>query len=377
VSAAGANVGGHQTMVSAVAMYTHGLGGDSRVRHDDRVVGASLIIGPQRVIPVGLIALHNGDLVHSALDRQLRSDVIGDLDGIFLVAADRAHWNGLLDPSERRVLDSFSGDLGAAGSALDTLVARRIADRLVRRGALQYAAFTPSDANHVLGRQDTFDRSASLKAAELFARRRDRMGRAIALDGATISQLTIDTLVRRSAEAVLGAAFDRDSVPVGSIASPLVQRALDRSLATVHVSIGISIPLIGLGASAPSYYPAVAALLRTTAVVPEHADVANAVGAVVGRVRISRSCTISSPQPGRFVVHAGTPTVHGSLEAARAAAQHRLEIEVHADMVSAGAPAHETSVDWTDVTVEVGGSPMFVEGTLVITGSGRPDLSLA
>jgi N-methylhydantoinase A/oxoprolinase/acetone carboxylase beta subunit len=54
VSHEGATVGGHRTMVSAVAMHTHGLGGDSQVHHDDRAQGAVVIVGPRRVIPVSL-----------------------------------------------------------------------------------------------------------------------------------------------------------------------------------------------------------------------------------------------------------------------------------------------------------------------------------
>ena len=48
VSPDGATVGGHQTMVSAVAMHTHGLGGDSRVRHDERAAGACCRSGRAR-----------------------------------------------------------------------------------------------------------------------------------------------------------------------------------------------------------------------------------------------------------------------------------------------------------------------------------------
>ena len=375
VSAAGATVGGHQTMVSAVAMYTHGLGGDSRIRHDDRAVGAQLVIGPRRVIPVGLIALDDPALVHGALDRQLLADPPSDLDGLFIVADDRSAWVDRLDASERRVLESFEGRLGVASNALDTLVKRRVADRLVQRGALQYAAFTPSDANHVLGVQATFDADASRKAAQLFARRRDRLGRAIAPDAATIAAIAVDHLVRRSAEAVLAAAFDRDGLPAEAVSTALVQRSLDRSLSSVAMSVGVATPVIALGASAGAYYPRVAELLGTTAVVPMHADVANAIGAVVGRVRIALTCLVTSPEPGTYVVHAAVPSTHASLDQARRSARAHLSPLLDRDMAAAGAPTFETADDWTDVTVDVGGSPMFVEGTLMLTGSGRPELS--
>lgn len=128
---------------------------------------------------------------------------------------------------------------------------------------LQVAAFTPTDAAHVLGMQSTCDALAASKAADLFARRRDRLGKALATDGAVIAQLTID---RRPwcgvrAEAVLSATFVHDGLPADTVRQPVVQAALDRRYTTLDVSIGLHAPLVGLGASAPAYYPLVAALI--------------------------------------------------------------------------------------------------------------------
>ena len=375
VSPSGATVGGHQTMVSAVAMHTHGLGGDSQVRHDDRAVGAVVLIGPRRVMPVGLAAVDAPGIVHDALDRQLRSEMPGDLDGVFLIAEDRDAWADRLNAAERRVFDSFGGRVGVAATVLGTLVSRRVAARLVQRGALNYASFTPSDANHVLGHQHTFDAQASCKAADLMARRRDRLGRAIAADGAELSTAVIDRLVHRSAEAVLAAAFERDGLSADTVRAPLVQRALERSLSSIEVEVRLAGPLIAVGASAGSYYPAVGELLRTTTVVADHADVANAIGAVVGRVRISRSCTVSAPQQGQFVIHTADPGTYLDLADARAGAYAHLIAAVRADMVASGAPNHQVAERWDEVTVDVGGLSMFVEATLTVTGSGRPQLT--
>ncbi|MSX92767.1 MAG: hydantoinase/oxoprolinase family protein, partial [Actinobacteria bacterium] len=86
VSAEGATVGGHRTMVSAVAMHTHGLGGDSHVRHDERALGASLRLGPRKVVPVCQLAVDEPQLVHAMFDRQLQSTMPGEMDGILLIA---------------------------------------------------------------------------------------------------------------------------------------------------------------------------------------------------------------------------------------------------------------------------------------------------
>ena len=375
ISQDGATVGGHRTMVSAVAMHTHGLGGDSEVRHDDRMSGAVLLLGPRRVVPVSLLALDHPDDVHETLDRQLAADPPSDLDGVFVVLADRALADLVTDDAERRVMDAMRSTVMPALAVMSSLVHRRIVERLVRRGVLQLSSFTPTDANHVLGGQLTFDRDAATKVSTLFARRRDRLGKAIAGDARAVAELTIRTLVRRSAEAVLAAAFDHDGLPPATVASAAVQAALDGRLSVVRLPLGLHVPLIGLGASAPSYDPAVAALAGTESIIPHDGDVANAVGAVVGRVRIEHRCVITAQQ-GQFIVHAGAaPEVFTMLDSAVARAIEVAGALLHADMAAAGAPVFETSTDWNEVRVEVSGTPMFVEGELTLTGSGRPEVA--
>ena len=244
------------------------------------------------------------------------------------------------------------------------------------RGVLQIAAYTPTDAAHVLGIQTTYDAGAARKAAELFARNRDRTGRAIAPDADTIAAATIDTLVRRSAEAVLAAAFVHDGLSADTVQQPVVQAAIDRRLHSASISMGLSAPLVGLGASAPAYYPRVAAVLGAESRIPVHADVANAVGAVVGRVRLSVECLVSSPSQGQFLVHAGeSPSVFTDLLGARGFALAHLTEVLRRDMVAAGAPVFETREQWLETSAPVEGQEMFVEGRLVLTASGRPELA--
>ena len=371
----GATVGGHQTMVAAVAMHTIGLGGDSRVSHDERAKGGVLRLGPRRVVPVGLVAREHRAIVHQALDRQLAADPPSDLDGVFVIAHDRADAVQALEGSERRIVESMDADVVTAAHVMPSLAQRRIVERLIQRGVLQMAAFTPTDANHVVGRQHTIDGDASRKAAQLFARRRDRLGRSIAIDAMAVSELTIATLVRRSAEAVLAAAFDHDGLAADTVDSRPVQAALDGAQGAARITVSLPTPLVALGASAASYYPAVAELLRAELIVPTDADVANAIGAVVGRVRVTRTCTVTAPQPGVYIAHLGSEQrTTTTLDDARSAVTVHLTAEVRTEMIAAGASEFEMSLDWDETTIEVGGTPMFVEATLTATANGRPEV---
>jgi N-methylhydantoinase A/oxoprolinase/acetone carboxylase beta subunit len=382
ISQDGASVGGHRTMVSAVDMFTHGLGGDSHVRHDPRAAGASLHIGPRRVLPLCQLATREATFVHDTLQRQLRS-LPSELDGMIVVIDDPDRITTALSPNESDVIAQMPKGIAAVDTLARSMTTRRIIDRLVRRRVLTLSAFTPTDASHVIGLQSTFDSRAARAGAELLARQRDRLGRAIETDATAIAQLTIDRLVRLSAEAVLGAAFARDGLPDDTVNSAIVQRAIDRrSTATgaaaspaVTVQLGLAVPLIALGASASAYYPRVAEALGARAMVPEHAGVANAIGAVVGRVRITHQCIVSAPQQGQYIVHGGhAPALFVEHDQAVAYATETLQRLLDDEMTAAGATAFETSSTWTEQTVEVSGIEMFVEGTLTMTASGRPDV---
>lgn len=370
----GATVGGHRTMVAAVDMATHGLGGDSEVRHDDRAAGAVLLIGPRRIVPISALALTEPAAVLDMLERQLGADVPTDTDTLVLLRTEATH-RTLTDPAEQRLIAQLRGPLTPATGIVTSAAIRRVVDRLVRRGVLRVAGFTPTDAAHVLGMQDTYHRGAAELAAAVVARRRDRLGRALAPDARSLAELTVTTLQRRSAEAVLTAAFVHDGLSADEVARQVVQAGLDRRSTATRLDIGLAVPLVALGASAHAYYPGVADLLGTRLEVPEHAGVANAVGAVVGRVRLSRTCTISAPQAGQFLVHAGdTPSMHTQLTAALATAERELTERLAADMRAAGASEFEVTRQFDERTVDVDGMPFFVEGVLTMTASGRPDV---
>ncbi|MDP5349150.1 MAG: hydantoinase/oxoprolinase family protein, partial [Paracoccaceae bacterium] len=76
----GAQVGPYRTMVEAVAMRTHGLGGDSEVHIVSDGLDGGVTLGPRRLLPISLVGRDAPDVVHAALDTQLRSAVPGEHD---------------------------------------------------------------------------------------------------------------------------------------------------------------------------------------------------------------------------------------------------------------------------------------------------------
>jgi len=327
-------------------------------------------------MPVALLAAEHGAMVHDALDRQLAADRAGDLDGRFLIAPDPARPAGLT-AQELQILDALAAGPQPAGAVLRTRVLRTALKRLVARGLVIQCGLTPSDAAHLLGLHAGWDRAAAQKAARLFARQRGNDGRPVAEGPEPLARRIVEGLTRRSAELVLDAAFAEDGFEQAEPSrSFLARAALDRHDRLVRPRLSLTVPLVGLGASAPTYYPEVAALLGAQSVVPEHADVANAIGAVVGRVRIARSAAITCPAEGRFRAHlpAGAEDF-SSLHEARAAAEAALGAAARAGAAAAGAAQAHVSFAMEVRDAEVEGRRMLAEATVTATATGRPRLA--
>ncbi|MDW3220085.1 MAG: hydantoinase/oxoprolinase family protein [Acidimicrobiales bacterium] len=371
----GAIVGGHQTMVEAVLMHTHGIGGDSEVGLAERAVGAELTIGPRRLVPIVHTAMVDADLVERTLVRQRNADTPPtEWSGMFVAAAGRLP-TARLDRTEQAVADAIEDGPAPADALVDTRLQARALRRLVTRGLVRLSGFTPTDASHALGTQTTHAPELAVMAADLFAQRRDRYGNPVAAGAEALSVAVVDALTRQSAEALLQAALVRDGLSTDAVGSALVAAAFDGAASTARLDVGLAVPLIGLGAPAATYYPAIGALLGAAVTVPEHADVANAIGAVVGKVRIRRRITVTAPRRGIFRVHGrGDIETLYDLEAARDRATAVGEEIVRAEMAAAGAPDFEVETHWTEKSADIDGRPMFVEGAATVIGSGRPKL---
>jgi N-methylhydantoinase A/oxoprolinase/acetone carboxylase beta subunit len=201
----GARVGGWRTMVEAVGMTTHGLGGDSEVHLAAIGLRTRIELGPRRALPVSLLASSHSAVVHAALDRQLGSDRVGDLDGRFLAVHDQSRPAGLA-ATDIEILDALASGPQPADAVLRNRVLRTALKRLVARGLVIVAALTPSDAAHVLGIHSGWDAEAALKAARLFARQRGNDGKPVAAAPPPRAPRMVDTRIRRKAARVRGAA---------------------------------------------------------------------------------------------------------------------------------------------------------------------------
>ena len=375
----GATVGGFRTMVEAVAMRTFGLGGDSAVSLPDSGLARPIQLGPQRAIPVSLLAMEHGAMVADTLARQAKAALPGRLDARFALVSPEVE--GTPEGAPGRLLARLRERGGAA--PLDGLLQGRaeeaMAERLAAEGWLRLCGPTPSDALHVLGEQSGWDGEAAQGALTLLARRRDGAGRPVAQDAHAMARRIVARLERLSADAMLESAFAADGAeePGAAVAHPLIAATLDRRAQGGpegnHARIDVSLdrPVVGLGASAHRYHPAPARWLGVEACIPEDADVANAIGAVVGQVRVRAQRTVLRIAEECFRV-TGSDTSFASADAAIEAARRTAGEEAERLALEAGAHEPQVRVSVEEKRAEIEGSETLVEATAIATASGRP-----
>ncbi|MGV8939865.1 MAG: hydantoinase/oxoprolinase N-terminal domain-containing protein [Allorhizobium sp.] len=371
----GAVVGGFRTMVEAVAMRTYGLGGDSEVRIDDRGLRAMIELGPRRLLPLSLAAALHGESVVSVLERQLRNAHIGRLDGRFAVRTGvPEHLAAGLLPQE----DALFQRIGVVPLPLDQLLTttqqKATLDRLVSRGLVHLCGVAPSDAMHVLGRQHQWSVEAAEMGLRLAARARDGSGKPVAGSARELAEMIAERLTRQSAEAILAACLSEDGVTdIDPARSVQIDRALRRQVGIVRFTAALDRPLIALGASAPVYYPAIADMLSADSVIPDHADVANAVGAVVGQIRATVTTHVTCPQEGIYLVSgAGEPLRLRDEQEAFTAARSRAEFQALENARASGAGDPHVRLVEVIEAPDIEGSRKLVEARFIATASGRP-----
>jgi N-methylhydantoinase A/oxoprolinase/acetone carboxylase beta subunit len=378
VRAEGAVIGGWRTMVEAIDVHTSGLGGDSEVYFDRE---QRLAVGPRKAMPLSLL-VEQFPAVLSDLRRlagEERPPVFatrfafrnaGRDPDAHLDRLERRTWDAL-DVLPRRLAEVARTDLGVEALR-----------RLVDRGLATLAGFTPSDAMHVLGRQQGWNvEAARLGATILATEERNARGRAERDSAETFCERTYQHVVREAARVVLESALARDPGveakngrwgPLGVLIEDVVAGRSFSGL--IDARMRLATPLIAIGAPVGAYYPEVARRLGAQLLVPEHAAVCNAVGAVAGVVSETCDVLVNQPTFKVFRVHdpAGSrdyPEAHEAIEDAKRVSRE-LALAA-ARRAGASNPHVETSV--TERRAHAGSADDYLaEATVCSRATGRP-----
>jgi N-methylhydantoinase A/oxoprolinase/acetone carboxylase beta subunit len=369
----GAQVGHWRTMVEAVDVHTVGLGGDSHVRlNPDR----RLVIGPRRVVPLSLLAEQYPQILDE-LQSQGMAPVRAELANQFLLAR-RPPTRPLTD-DEGAIMDRLAkGPVSLAflvrESRFGTLVLRRVEELVAERLVLR-AGFTPTDALHALGRLDIWNAEAARMGGRVLA----AMARRSVED---LCQAVAEGVSSRAATALVSKVLsDEAHIPNWQqepTATLLLDRALDgRQKGELAFALTLHRPVVAIGAPVEAYMPRVAEQLNTRLVIPSHAEVANAVGAVAGGV-VQRQRVLITPIEDGEALRVHLPQgVRDFLDVEEAVlyAQQQMIPWVENQARQAGAAQVEVKMKRhdRDVLVQAGwGDKLYLGTELIFTAVGRP-----
>ncbi|PID45257.1 MAG: hydantoinase/oxoprolinase [Proteobacteria bacterium] len=253
----GCTIGSWATHMESVDLYTGGIGGDSLVSLGPK---NTLTIGPDRVIPLCISGSNAGSVdwigpeeKGSALFLSPSIDKSRAVkDPILLFLAENT-------PATRYRLKR--------SPELKTIPITHRLEQLRRKQNIEETGFTPTDALCVLGLTDFGERDNAAKGGQRLAK---QMGISLETFCRNVKKETEEKIV----SAILSYVMNRTW---GNSIAPFLSSYKNHDL--LDTRFRLKIPLIGTGAAARFFLPAVAEKLSTSITFPKFCDVGSAVGA--------------------------------------------------------------------------------------------------
>jgi len=373
LNAKGANVGGHQTHVQALEIRTVGLGGDSLIGFEKGVFR----IGPKRVAPIAWLGSHySGTSAALAFLKNNPPKPGSSGHRLQVLAMTGAEQNAATSSAEKKLIRRLQDrpysiaellqEMG--GYSEDALPLHRLEETF----HVQRCGLTLTDLLHIAGEFTRWDTQAAHDYYRLFA----------ALAGqepADMVRKLLNMGVRRLALELLKRQLDAEVDPAALDDCPVCQTLIDTLLAgdkpLYEVSINLKRPVIGVGAPIRHFLPAAVEPLGTQAIIPEDADVANAIGAITSQVVIRKHVHIVPDELGGFRVE-GIPGNHqfDAFETADRFARDELTRIVRQRATAAGTSCRDVAFKTEDrIPATAAGDPVFLGRTIAASLIGRPD----
>ena len=289
VSAAGATVGHYKTSVQAANLLSIALGGDSHI-----TVGREkqIAVGPERVRPLShLAAEHEGVAKRlKALARRPWAQATPDNLEYWLLL--REPPEALLESGQEKALVDLlrDGPLPVPEILKELKLMHAVqldARELMRQEIIGKAGLTPTDLMHIEGTHAPWNVEAAQLALEVFAHNQYR-------DPDELRREIWARIAEMAVHAIVTFLSGKDLEPPGVVHShadrDMAHWFFYNSLYPTHPQLETRFrlrqPIIGIGAPAGLFLGKVAEGLHTELILPEHFEVANAVGAIAGTVMV-------------------------------------------------------------------------------------------
>ena len=291
----GVRVGKWKTQVRGLFSESFALGGDSVIRWDRN---GNLTLGPNRVIPLCVLASRYPGVAET-LERQIRAVPLHTLPLHEFLTLNRASWQELpLEAWERTLCEALEKGPLSVQQAADLLGVDKYnlnAAKLERTGVVLRAGLTPTDIMHVRGDYTQYDGNAAHLGARFVAN-------SLRLSIEELGKQVYDYVSRevfygvsRILLAHASAYYKRHGIDAGVEELLRLQwenRESGGSTLLRYRFCSVA-ALVGIGGPVHLFLPEVAKALGARCVIPDFAAVANAVGAVTGRMSAEGSAWIA------------------------------------------------------------------------------------
>ena len=287
----GAKVGEYQTAVKAANLLSIALGGDSHIQLEQ---DGTLAVGPERVTPLSYLAAEYPQVA----TRLRRLDQHGWVDGR---PEALEYWFLLREPQDWRSLSlrqqgviEFLRDgpqpVPAIVEHLHLLAAVQLnVGDLFRQEVLAKAGLTPTDLLHTEERFVQWSTESATHALSALAKMRQRTPEDVRVQvWGEMKEIILRAVITFLSERQ----FPANGRATGDMGQWLFDNALYQKHPHLRTSFYLDLPIIGIGAPAGIFLPGVADVLHTDLILPDHHEVANAVGAVAGSVMVTEELRV-------------------------------------------------------------------------------------
>jgi N-methylhydantoinase A/oxoprolinase/acetone carboxylase beta subunit len=369
----GSTVAGRRTHVRALDIRTFGLGGDSHIIREKGIFS----IGPRRVAPIAWLGANFNGVGKAVayVERRVQHYQRSTRNMQLLAAIGGAAKFQLTDMEQRIVslLDKRPHAIDELVHRLEVLNERQLPlKRLEASFLVQRCGMTPTDLLHVAGRFRRWDSAMAGRFLRLMAGLHQ-------IDASGLQRELLEMVSRNLALEIFKRQLDDDVDPEALHNCPVCQTLVGNVFAGGNANYRLRMkfkrPLIGIGAPVALFLPRAAEMIGARIVLPDHADVANAVGAVISKVVIERQVRIVPGNGSEFLIEgiAGSRRFN-DFEAADAFAKRALVSLVRTLALKAGTSARAVTIDTEDQLPEdAGGHPIFIGRILRARLTGPPD----
>ncbi|MBN2375809.1 MAG: DUF1638 domain-containing protein [Sedimentisphaerales bacterium] len=372
VCQSGTRVGGYKTHVKALEMRTVGLGGDSLIVWKEGMFS----VGPRRVAPIAWLGSKTSDITATLDYLQRRLDDYRSSTAAMQIVILTGHTEEMIFTAEEQAIIEL---LRERPYSLDELAEKtqigywnmpRLS-RLQEHSVVQYCGLTPTDLLHVKGDFQRWDSSAARRMCEM-------VSSIAVLEPDELVEHLLEEVTRKLAVELMKKQLDEeteaDKLDDCAVCQVLFKNMLGGGKADYRVKMELLRPVIGIGAPVHYFLPRAAKLLGSEFIVPQDADVANAVGAISSNIVVQRQVRIKPNDEGGFVIEglAGAKNFD-KLEQAHTWAAGELEKQVRQQGQVAGTRGAklEIAVDDT-ISSTANGRELFMGRTLSAQLVGQP-----